>query len=107
MRRVAVPDGHEWLRVTDPAWQNPVDSSYSARSGGRWNPPGAWAALYCWPIATTAYESGLDGVWCRSAATLDGVGRELAWWPRERTPKWDGTRIPYGDWRSPVSRPPL
>jgi RES domain-containing protein len=42
----AVPDGHEWLRVTDPAWDDPIDASHSVAAGGRWNPPGTWAALY-------------------------------------------------------------
>lgn len=174
LRRIAVPDGHEWMRVTDPAWHDPVDSSYSVASGGRWNPPGTWAALYlnhdldtarrqisrllegspflpgdladdaydlvavtlpdeqtaldavsdagvaatglpvtypatatgeriaredCWPVATRAHRAGLDGVWCRSAATLDGVGLELAWWPEGRSASWDRTRSPYGEWR--------
>ena len=156
MLHFAVPDGHEWLRVADPGWVDPIDTSYSVTTGGRWNPPGSWAALYlshdlhtarrqilrmlegtpfepgeladdaydlvtpklpdrqtaldvvsdagvaavglpasypaastgdrvahqdCWPVATDAHNAGLDGVWCRSAATLDGAGRELAWWP--------------------------
>ncbi|HRE03453.1 MAG TPA: hypothetical protein PLV68_19305 [Ilumatobacteraceae bacterium] len=53
----------------------------------------------CWPAATDAYAAGLDGVHCRSAATLDGLGRELAWWPRDQTATWT-TRSPYSAWRS-------
>lgn len=174
MLRYDVPDRHEWLRVADPAWHDPIDTSHSVTTGGRWNPPRTWAALYlsydldtarlqivrmlegtpfepddladdaydlvtvtlptqqaaldvvgdagvaavglpatypstptgerithdtCWPIAAEAHDAGLDGVWCRSAATLDGVGRELAWWPGDRTARWDGVRTPYGEWR--------
>lgn len=172
--RVAVPDGRAWLRVADPAWNDPIDTSHSVAIGGRWNPPGTWAALYlshdidtarlqilrllegtpfepgdladdaydlvtvtlpdaqtaldvvsdagvaavglpatypamsggarvphekCWPIATDAHDAGLDAVWCRSAATLDGTGRELSWWPGDRQADWDGERSAYGDWR--------
>ena len=172
--RVAVPDGHAWLRVADPAWNDPIDTSHSVAIGGRWNPPGTWAALYlshdidtarlqilrllegtpfepgdladdaydlvtvtlpdaqtaldvvsdagvaavglpatypamsggarvphekCWPIAIDAHDAGLDAVWCRSAATRDGTGRELSWWPGDRQADWDGERSAYGDWR--------
>jgi RES domain-containing protein len=38
--------GGAYLRVVDPAWADPLDASFSRRSGGRWNPPGAFAALY-------------------------------------------------------------
>lgn len=174
MLHVAVPDGHEWLRVADPAWDDPIDTSYSVAVGGRWNPPRTWAALYlsldldtarlqilrmlegtpfepddladdaydlvtvtlpdaqtaldvasdagvaavglpasypatasgarvpheeCWPIAMDAHDDGLDAVWCRSATTLDGAGRELSWWPGGRQANWDGERSRYGDWR--------
>jgi hypothetical protein len=39
MLRVAVPDGHGWLRVADPTWDDPIDTSYSVAVGGRCNPP--------------------------------------------------------------------
>ncbi len=54
----------------------------------------------CWPVATEAHDLGLDGVECRSAASDGGTGRELAWWPRGRTPRPRGGRVPYGSWRS-------
>lgn len=54
----------------------------------------------CWPVATEAYDGGLDGVECRSAATIDGSGRELAWWPRGRSTRPHPARVPYGSWRS-------
>lgn len=33
-------------RLADPAWADPLDTSYSERVGGRWNPAGAFGALY-------------------------------------------------------------
>ena len=38
--------GGTYVRVVDPAWSDPLDASFSRRTGGRWNPPGAFAALY-------------------------------------------------------------
>jgi hypothetical protein len=38
--------GGTYVRVVDPAWADPLDASFSRRSGGRWNPPGTFAALY-------------------------------------------------------------
>lgn len=32
--------------MCDPSWVNCVDTSYSKRFGGRWNPPGQFGALY-------------------------------------------------------------
>ena len=40
------PANHVWLRVCDPAWSDPLDASHAARTGGRWNPPHSWNALY-------------------------------------------------------------
>lgn len=41
-----VPDGHVWLRLTQPHYVDPFDTSYAQRQGGRWNPPGSWPTLY-------------------------------------------------------------
>lgn len=41
-----LPDGHGWLRVADPDWIDPLDPSYAADRGGRWNPPGSHLTLY-------------------------------------------------------------
>jgi hypothetical protein len=52
-------------------------------------------------IGADVHDDGLRGVWCRSAA---GVGRELAWFPSDRSaarPVWRSTR-PYGAWRNAV-----
>lgn len=41
-----LPDGHPWLRVADASWSDPLDPSYAATYGGRWNPPGSFPTLY-------------------------------------------------------------
>ncbi|HXH55932.1 RES family NAD+ phosphorylase [Iamia sp.] len=48
----------------------------------------------CQPIGADAYDAGLDGVRCRSAA---GISSELAWFPRHQaaTP---GPAQPFSDW---------
>lgn len=46
MRTEALPDAHVWLRVADPAWDDPLDPSFAARRGGRWNPPDSFPTLY-------------------------------------------------------------
>ncbi|MGA3221983.1 MAG: RES family NAD+ phosphorylase [Acidimicrobiales bacterium] len=38
--------GGLYHRVADPDWDDPLDGSYSARFGGRWNPPGSFAVCY-------------------------------------------------------------
>lgn len=38
--------GGRYLRVADPGWREPLSSAYSKRAGGRWNPPGAFGAVY-------------------------------------------------------------
>lgn len=43
---MALPDGRVWLRVADPEWSDPLESSYAQEHGGRWNPPGSFATLY-------------------------------------------------------------
>lgn len=39
-------DGHEWLRIADPAWRDPLDATFAQRLGGRWNPADSFAVLY-------------------------------------------------------------
>lgn len=41
-----LPEGHVWLRVADPAWSDPLDASFAAERGGRWNPPDSFPVLY-------------------------------------------------------------
>ncbi len=38
--------GGTYFRLAEPDWIDPLDTSYSQRTGGRWNPPGAFAVLY-------------------------------------------------------------
>lgn len=152
-------DGHRWLRVADPAWDNPLDPGFARDRGGRWNPPGSFPTLYlnedletaraqvskllegspvapddldpgfdlvvatlprtqtaadaatgpglealglpvtyprygngrpvhhevCQPVGEAVYRAGLRGVYARSAATSEGSGRELAWFPARET----------------------
>jgi RES domain-containing protein len=33
-------------RLAEPSWADPLDAAYSARDGGRWNPPGGFGVLY-------------------------------------------------------------
>ncbi|HET6171165.1 MAG TPA: RES family NAD+ phosphorylase [Gaiellales bacterium] len=56
--------GGTYLRVVDPAWTDPLDASFSRRAGGRWNPPGSFAALYLCRDVETARANArrlLDG----------------------------------------------
>lgn len=170
---VTIPDGHHWLRVADPDWADPLDPSFAAKHGGRWNPPGSFPTLYlnedlataraqvskllegspirpddldagfdlvavtlprsqtvaeatseeglealelprtyprhangkpvrhdmCQPIGARVNEAGLRGVWVRSAATEDGSGRELAWFPARQTSRATPVRRSgFRDW---------
>ncbi len=55
----------------------------------------------CRPIGAAVKLSGLRGVHARSAATADGSGRELAWFPARTSSK--ARRVapdrPFDDWR--------
>ncbi|HEX7248677.1 MAG TPA: RES family NAD+ phosphorylase [Actinomycetota bacterium] len=35
-----------YLRLADPAWRRPLDATFAAERGGRWNPPGSFSVLY-------------------------------------------------------------
>lgn len=168
-----MPDGHGWLRVADPSWEDPLDPSFAATYGGRWNPPGSFPTLYlnedlataraqvtallrgspvdpddldagfdlvtatlprsqevadavtdqgleslglpdtypryrngrpirhdvCQPIGGTVKDAGLRGIRARSAATDDGSGRELAWFPARESSRANlMRRLPYREW---------
>ena len=41
-----LPDSHEWLRICDAAWADPLADTYARQVGGRWNPPRSWRTLY-------------------------------------------------------------
>lgn len=54
----------------------------------------------CQPIGKQVRELRLNGVWCRSAASTDGRGRELAWFPGTRTAlPLRKPPSPFGHWR--------
>lgn len=59
-------------------------------------------ATRCQRIGAEVRASELRGVWCRSACTSDGRGRELAWFPATSRSKarrvWQRAR-PFGVWR--------
>lgn len=46
MRIVRLPDAHVWHRAADADWDEPLDPTYAARVGGRWNPPDSYPTLY-------------------------------------------------------------
>ncbi len=155
---VLLPEGHEWLRVADAAWTEPLDPAFARARGGRWNAPGSFPVLYlnhdlhtaraqirrlldgspvdpedldppwvlvlarlparqraadalgddgllalglpagyprtsdgrivahevCRAAGERVHARGLRGVLARSAATDDGTGVELAWFPAPR-----------------------
>jgi RES domain len=45
-RRERLPDRWTWWRIADAAWSDPLDPSYAAKYGGRWNPPDSFPTLY-------------------------------------------------------------
>lgn len=59
----------------------------------------------CQLIGAKIHALGLRGVWCRSACTNDGSGREVAWFPATNRSKakalWDRP-LPLRQWRYAV-----
>jgi hypothetical protein len=59
----------------------------------------------CQRVGTTVHDAGLRGVWCRSAKTASGGGRELAWFPS--SPRSHarpvGHPVPFATWWSAES----
>jgi hypothetical protein len=52
----------------------------------------------CQRIGQAIFDDGLDGVHCRSAATHDGSGRELGWFPGAGSRARRRTVRRFGDW---------
>jgi hypothetical protein len=76
---VAVPDGEAADAFTDDGLISlELPTSFPLDAQGDPIPHQA-----CQPLGQAAFDAGLDGVDCRSAA--DGGVRELAWFPRGRT----------------------
>lgn len=47
-------DGRPWYRICDAGWADPLDDTFAADRGGRWNPPGSWRTLYLCEDVVTA-----------------------------------------------------
>lgn len=41
-----IPDNHDWLRICEAGWKDPLDPTFAQVNGGRWNPPDSWPTLY-------------------------------------------------------------
>lgn len=41
-----LPDFRTWWRIAERGWRDPLDPSYAAERGGRWNPPASFPTLY-------------------------------------------------------------
>lgn len=65
-----------YSRVADPTWTDPLTISFSAHTGGRWNPPGL-AALYLNQTREAALANARRAVFERWGRTLDDVRPEL------------------------------
>lgn len=48
-----------YLRVADPDWDDPLDGSFAAERGGRWNPPGSFAVVYLCATVEVARANAL------------------------------------------------
>jgi len=46
VRSEILPDGRIWYRIAESDWIDPLDPSFAAVAGGRWNPPGSHPTLY-------------------------------------------------------------
>ena len=84
-----LPDGRIWLRVADPAWEDPLDSAWAERHGGRWNPPGSFPTLYLNADVETA-RMQIEALLRGSPVTLDDLddasfGLVAAALPRSQT----------------------
>lgn len=71
-----LPTGHEWYRICDPAWGDPLDGTFAALRGGRWNPPGSWRTLYLSedPLTARLNLSGFIARWPFEPEDLTDAG---------------------------------
>ncbi len=46
MRSEILPEGRTWYRIAETDWVDPLDPTFAAVLGGRWNPPGSHPTLY-------------------------------------------------------------
>jgi RES domain-containing protein len=54
IKRVTLTRGGRYYRVVDRTSIDPLDTSYSKASGGRWNPPREFGALYLFATPSVA-----------------------------------------------------
>lgn len=54
MRFRHVVRGGWYVRVADPSWRLPLEGSYAAERGGRWNPAGSFPVVYLCSTVTIA-----------------------------------------------------
>lgn len=57
--------GGPYVRVADPHWRQPLDGTYAAERGGRWNPPGSFPVVYLCstvPVARANVLRRFDGL---------------------------------------------
>ena len=88
---VNIPEGEAWdLRSDGGLAAVGLPSTYPLDAGG-----GEIGWGMCQPIGLDAWESGSDGVACRSAA--DGGTEELAWFVRARAVSSSATRS-FDEW---------
>ena len=80
MRHIRRGGGEPYLRVADPAWDDPLDPEYARASGGRWNPAGALGVLYLCAsraVARANVARQLDGQPFGPEDFADGAGPVL------------------------------
>ncbi len=65
-----------YRRVADPTWVDPLDTTFAAASGGRWNPPGL-AALSLNQTREAALANARRAVLERWGFSLDDVRPEV------------------------------
>jgi len=46
VRSERLPDRHQWWRIADGDWKDPLDPGYAKVFGGRWNPPQSFPTVY-------------------------------------------------------------
>ena len=56
MRFRHVTRSGRFVRVADPDWRQPLDPSFAAVRGGRWNPPSSFPVLYLCSTPAVARE---------------------------------------------------
>ncbi|MDA8068433.1 MAG: hypothetical protein M0T77_07460 [Actinomycetota bacterium] len=62
---LTVQRGGRYHRVADPSWQDPLDGTYAAHNGGRWNAPASHPAVYLCatiPVARAIVNHNLAGL---------------------------------------------